>query len=125
MESDSSGPVQMEAIKRWLAIAAGIVGVAGYSAGSGEEAWSAKSVMIGMFLCGGMVYTMIRNPERITWPLVWFCMAPLLGGLAVYEWIQGATRGAVSTLVFAFLFLGIQSAFVRCVSSRVAATAPR
>lgn len=105
-------------IQKSLAIAAGIVGVVGYSAGSGGEAWSTKSILIGLFLCAGMVYTMIRHPERITWLLVLF-IAALLAGLVTYEAIAGSTMSAIFTFAIACLFLGIQSAFVLLVSSRI------
>jgi hypothetical protein len=109
----------MKAIQKSLAIAAGIVGVAGYSAGSGEGAWSTKSVLIGVLLCAGMVYTMVRNPKRITWLLVGLFIAPLLGGLVAYEVITGSTNDAILSFAVAVLFLGIQSAFVLLVSSRI------
>lgn len=105
-------------IHKSLAIAAGIVGVVGYSAGSGGEAWSTKSILIGLFLCAGMVYTMIRHPERITWLLVLFS-ALLLAGLVGYEAMSGFTKSAILTLAIACLFLGILSAFVLLVSSRM------
>ncbi len=108
----------MMTIQKSLAIAAGIVGVVGYSAGSGGEAWSTKSILIGLFLCAGMVYTMIRHPERITWLLVLF-IAALLAGLVTYEAIAGSTMSAILTFAIACLFLGIQSAFVLLVSSRI------
>lgn len=112
--------ITVKALRQWLAVAAGIVAAAGYSSLSGDEAWSAKSVLIGIFLSGGMVYTMIRHPERITWPLLCFCGVPLLAALVTYEWMHGSAQSMMSALAFAFLFLGIQSAFVRWVSSRVA-----
>ena len=108
----------MKTIQKSLAIAAGIVGVVGYSGGSDGEAWSTKSILIGLFLCAGMVYTMIRHPERITWLLVLF-IAPLLAGLVAYEAINGSTKSAILTFATACLFLGIQAAFVVLVSSRM------
>ena len=109
---------EMKTIQKSLAIAAGIVGVVGYSGGSDGEAWSTKSILIGLFLCAGMVYTMIRHPERITWLLVLF-IAPLLAGLVAYEAINGSTKSAILTFATACLFLGIQAAFVVLVSSRM------
>ena len=108
----------MKTIHKSLAIAAGIVGVVGYSAGSGGEAWTTKSILIGLFLCAGMVYTMIRHPERITWLLVLF-IAALLAGFVSYEAIAESTKSAILTGGIALLFLGIQSAFVLLVSSRM------
>ena len=109
----------MKTIQKSLAIAAGLVGVGGYSASSGAEAWSVKTIFIGVFLCAGMVYTMIRQPERITLPLVWLFIAPLLGCLVAYEAVTGSTKGTILTLIGALLFLGIQTAFVVLVSSRM------
>lgn len=100
-------------------MAAGLVGIAGYSAGSGEAAWTTRSILLGAFLSAGMVYTMLRQPERITWLLVGWFVAPLLGFLVVHEAMTGSAKDAISTLVVAVLFLGIQSAFVLLVSSRI------
>ena len=110
----------MKTIQKSLAIGAALIGAVGYSAGSGAEAWTAKTVLIGLFLCAGMVYTMIRQPERITLPLVWLFGAPILGGLVAYEAVTGSTKVAILTLTVAVLFLGIQTAFVVLVSSRMA-----